>query len=84
MSLKSPSETNSRPVQATDATVTTAVARDVRLNAPAQEGTSPASAIASIPRAVGMSVEPRLMTAEEITAILTIGLPVTGVGSTAL
>ena len=53
--------------------MTTAVARDVRVSAPAQEGTSPASAIASIPRAVGMSVEPRLMTAEEITAILTSG-----------
>ena len=84
MSSKSPSETNSRPVQATDATVTAVVDRDALLSVLAQAGTSPASAIASIPRAVGMSVEPRLMTAEEITAILTIGLPVTGVGSTVL
>ena len=84
VSSKSPSETNSRPVQATDATVTAVVDRDALLSVLAQAGTSPASAIASIPRAVGMSVEPRLMTAEETTAALTTGLAVTGAGSTAL
>ena len=84
VSVKSPSETKSRPVQATEAAVTTAVVQEVERRRPAQEGTWRASAIASIPRAVGTRVEPRLMIAEETTATRTTRCPVTGAGSTAL
>ena len=49
----------------------------------AQEGTSPASAMASTPRAVGTRVEPRLITAEVTTAIRTTGLETTGEASAA-